>query len=205
METPLQIPGALPIIVLPGTVLFPHALLPLHIFEERYRAMLSASLGGPRIFGVASPAEWENPHLPVPDLAEVMGIGVIRACVGRPDGTSDLILQGLSRVRIVSELQAKPFRIVQIEPFLTRIDDPAETLALSDQLRQFSARFEKRGFHVPKKMHEYLSSVQDPEVIGDLMAATFLTDPNARQEILEEAELGERLKIIHKAIKDVIA
>ena len=205
MDTPLEIPSEIPIIVMPQAVLFPNSLLPLHIFEERYRAMLSTALNGPRIFGVAQNLEWGDPEQPVPDLAPIMGIGVIRACVGRPEGTSDLILQGLTRVQIVGETQSEPFRTVRIKAVPTEIGDTTQTQILADQLREQSRALRQRGYQMPQKMDQYLESVDDPEVIGDLMAAAFIQDPEIRQEILETSDLESRLEIVLAAIKDLTA
>src|SRR5258708_2198401 len=101
MDGSVTLPAQVPVMPLPGAVLFPHALLPLYIFEERYREMLDHALKHERMFSVAlikpDRHEWESPA----DFFDVGGIGLIRACVGRNDGTSNLILQGLERVRFV--------------------------------------------------------------------------------------------------------
>lgn len=201
----MEIPNEIPIIVLPQAVLFPNSLLPLHIFEPRYRAMLAASLGGPRIFGVAQTLEWADPALPVPDLAEIMGIGVIRACVERLEGTSDLILQGLTRVQIIGETQSEPFRVVEIESVSTDVTDSVQTRLLAAQLREQSRALRQRGYQMPPKMDQYLDSIEDPEVVGDLMAAAFVEEPDIRQEILETSDLESRLEIVLAAMRKMTA
>src|SRR5438046_3183984 len=96
------LPDQAPVMPLPNALLFPHALLPLYIFEPRYRDMLEHALGQHRMFSVAllkpKRSEWQSPD----DFFHVAGVGLIRACVGRPDGTSNLILQGLERVRFTA-------------------------------------------------------------------------------------------------------
>src|SRR5438309_5626404 len=97
--TTMKLPDQVPVMPLPGALLFPHALLPLYLFEPRYRQMLQHALGHHRMFCVAllKPhcADWRSPV----DFFHTAGIGLIRACVERGDGTSNLILQGLERVR----------------------------------------------------------------------------------------------------------
>jgi len=87
---------------LPGAVLFPHALLPLYIFEARYRKMLEHALRKHRMFCVTlvKPIcpDWDAPE----DFFHLATAGLIRACVERSDGTSNLVLQGLQRVRFTS-------------------------------------------------------------------------------------------------------
>ena len=78
---------ARPSMVLPGTQLFPNALLPLFIFEPRYRAMLAHALAGPRMFCVASVKPGVLEAADDDDLHSVSGVGLVRACVGKEDGT----------------------------------------------------------------------------------------------------------------------
>src|SRR5437660_4238951 len=102
MSSSVTLPKQLPVMPLPGAVLFPHALLPLYIFEPRYRDMLTHALAQERMFCVAlvrpDRGQWRTEN----DFCDVATIGLIRACVGRADGTSNLILQGLQRVRFAA-------------------------------------------------------------------------------------------------------
>jgi hypothetical protein len=80
---------------LSNAVLFPHSLLPLHIFEPRYRDLLEHSLDGDRMFSVALMKRGIDEAVGIDDLCPVAGVGLIRACVGNENGTSNLVLQGL--------------------------------------------------------------------------------------------------------------
>src|SRR5258707_5777025 len=102
MPSPVTLPKQLPVMPLPSAVLFPHALLPLYIFEPRYRKMLKHALTHHRMFCIAliKPhcAEWQS----AADFFHTAGVGLIRACVEREHGTSNLILQRLERVRFTA-------------------------------------------------------------------------------------------------------
>src|SRR5438094_10447943 len=106
---------------LPGAVLFPHALLPLYIFELRYREMLAHALAKERMFCVAllrpERAQWKSED----DFFDIGTIGLIRACVGRGEATSILILQGLHRGRFAVFVQLDPFPTAELETL--RSDD----------------------------------------------------------------------------------
>ena len=122
----LPLPPEAPVMALPNAILFPHTLLPLHIFEPRYREMLVYALEQHRMFcvalirpGVAEPA---GPG----DLFPVAGIGLIRVCVGSEDGTSNLVLQGLARVRLMDFLQETPFRIARIGKVRSEMQNKTE-------------------------------------------------------------------------------
>src|SRR5256886_4762365 len=110
MAVSVILPKRVPVMPLPGALLFPHALLPLCIFDPRYRKMLKHALAHHRMFCVAliKPhcTEWQSRA----DFFHIAGVGLIRACVERGDGTSNLILQGLERIRFRDFEQEAPFR-----------------------------------------------------------------------------------------------
>jgi Lon protease-like protein len=84
----IEIPTEVPVMALANAVLFPHSLLPLHIFERRYRDMLADSLDGDRMFSVALMKKGIEEAVEIEDLCPVAGVGLIRACVGNENGTS---------------------------------------------------------------------------------------------------------------------
>src|SRR2546421_11346132 len=114
-DATITLPDEVAVMPLPGAVLFPHALLPLHIFEPRYQEMLEHALQRDRMFSVAlikpSCPEWHAPE----DFFHFVTIGLIRACVGRGDGTSNLVLQGLHRVRFTRFEQETPFPAAKLD------------------------------------------------------------------------------------------
>src|SRR6187402_1701174 len=108
----MELPDAVPVMTLPSATLFPQALLPLYIFEPRYRRMLSDMLKTNRMFSVAM----QNPGRKRETPCQVAGLGLIRVSVGHQDGTSHLILQGLTRVELVETVRTKPYRVASIRP-----------------------------------------------------------------------------------------
>ena len=92
---------------LPNATLFPQALLPLYIFEPRYRQMLADALHSTRMFAVAMRRPGSSRETPLP----VAGVGLIRVSVRHKDGTSHLILQGLARVELEEAVRYKPYRL----------------------------------------------------------------------------------------------
>jgi Lon protease-like protein len=187
---------------LPGALLFPHALLPLHIFEPRYRQMLALSLREHRMFCVAlvmpQRAQWKSAS----DFFHVAGIGLIRACVGRGDGTSNLILQGLRRVRFTAFEQDAPFPVAYIEPLESTAIQSVETDALEAKLLELYARLKESGRQLPDKVDQYLSHLGDAEMLADLMAATFINDPLRRQQVLEELAVNQRLRLVIQYLRE---
>jgi Lon protease-like protein len=196
MEEIAIVPEQAPLMPLPGAVLFPHALLPLHIFEQRYRDMLAHALAHERMFCIAlvrpERAQWQTEK----DFFEVGTVGLIRACVGRVDGTSDLILQGLQRARFAGFLQLHPFPIAEIQTLPFETDTTVETEALAAKVLELYGRFKTVGRKLPDKIDRYLIGMTDFAMLADLMASTFIADVLPRQQILEELDLNARLRLV---------
>src|SRR5579859_4425383 len=111
----MKLPSEVPVMTLPNATLFPQALLPLYIFEPRYRKMLADSLSHERMFSVAMQKPGRKRETP----SVVAGLGLIRVSVGHQDGTSHLILQGITRVELAETVSYKPYRIQRIRPLET--------------------------------------------------------------------------------------
>jgi Lon protease-like protein len=202
MAESIVLPDEVPVMPLPGALLFPHALLPLHIFELRYRAMLEHALRAHRMFSVALVKQQRSEWKSTEDFFHLAGVGLIRACVGREDGTSDLILQGLQRVRFTGFEQSAPFPIARIEPLEAETTTSVETEALGAKVIELYSKLKTAGRQLPEKVDNYLSHLTDMEMLADLMAATFVNDPLRRQELLEELSLNRRLRLVIQYLRE---
>lgn len=200
----MKLPDRVPVMPLPGAVLFPHALLPLYIFEARYRQMLDHALHRHRMFCVAlikpSCPEWRAAE----DFFHLATVGLIRACVGRGDGTSNLILQGLQRVRFTGFKQEAPFPVAKIDIVESSDATTVETEALAEKVLELYSKLKRDGRKLPAKVDRYLSQVRDLEMLADLVASTFVSDPLRRQRLLEEASLNQRLRLLITYLRDEI-
>src|SRR5260370_6779595 len=205
MDESVILPEEVPVMQLPGALLFPHALLPLYIFEPRYRQMLQDALAHHRMFCVAliklHRAEWQTSA----DFFHTAGLGLIRACVERSDGTSHLILQGLQRVRFASFEQETPFPVARIDLVESCDATTVETEALGEKVLELYANLKSDGRQLPHKVDRYLSQLHDLEMLADLISSTFIYDPLRRQRGLEESSLNQPLRLLIKYLHDTIA
>ena len=179
---------------LPNAILFPQSLLPLYIFEERYRRMLADCLAGDRMFSVAllqkDAAKLSDEFKPY----DVAGLGIIRAAVGNDDGTSNIILQGVTRVRICGYEYDKPYPMAQIEPLETAAADGVEADSLAAKVAQLLEIRAKLNMALPDHVAKYLTGLKDADNLADLVSFTLLSDFYAKQEILETIDLRQRLQ-----------
>jgi Lon protease-like protein len=202
MASSTILPDEIPVMPLPGALLFPHALLPLYIFESRYREMLEHALNHHRMFSVAlikpEHTQWRTPE----DFFHIAGLGLIRACVGRSDGTSNLILQGLERVRFTGFEQANPFPIARIDTLESDSVSSVETEALAAKVLELYSKLKGDGRQLPAKVDQYLSDLGDPEMLADLVASTFISDALRRQRVLEELSVKQRLRLVIQYLRE---
>lgn len=212
----MQVPTEVPVMTLPNVILFPQAMLPLYIFEPRYRKMLVDALATHRMFSVAMRKPGSSRETP----ATVAGLGLIRASVTNKDGTSNLILQGLARVELVEAIRYRPYRVHRIRPLPST---PSSSLAVDALTRKVIELVEERlslGFELPFKTLAELGGVEpdlpdeqlaleafrevlrqltkqeDPEQLTDLVSATLLPSPKQRQRILETRDVEGRLRYL---------
>src|SRR5437762_613383 len=203
MTASVILPRQVPVMPLPGALLFPHALLPLYIFEPRYRQMLKHALAHHRMFCVAliKPhcAEWQSAG----DFFHTAGVGLIRACVERSDGTSNLILQGLERVRFRDFEQESPFPVATIDSLESDSVSSVETEALAAKVLELYSNVKSDGQRqLPPKVERYLSDLSHPEMLADLVASTFVSEPLHQQRILEELSINQRLRLVIQYLRE---
>ncbi len=202
MQNEISLPAALPVMTLPDTVLFPHALLPLHIFEPRYRRMLRDVLAADRIFVVAhldarvsAGDQFEPAH-------RVASAGIVRTCQKDADGTSNLLLQGLCRVEFTGTVREEPYRIVSVRPLASR---PGAAAAENGRLREklLSLLAVKREFGAPMSdaLAAFLRTVADPAVFVDLAAFGLCDDAAVKQTLLETLDTHRRLELFADRIR----
>ena len=108
MEMEITVPDDVPVMTLPNVAFFPQSLMPLHIFEPRYRKMLSDVLATNRIFAIAGLDQRQLGRSgAIEPQHRIAGIGIVRACQKNDNGTSNLLIQGLCRAEI-SEIISEP-------------------------------------------------------------------------------------------------
>lgn len=194
----MELPDEVGIMTLPNAILFPQALLPLYIYEPRYREMLKHSLESQRMFAVALSKSSSSPTL---TPHRVAGVGLIRACVDKPDGTSNLILQGVSRVRFTDFVQEKPFFVGRIEILSTEESDALEVEALSVKVLEIVGSMHDSGMIQAEGILKFLNEITDYDALADIVTYSFVDDVVAKQDILEALNLRSRLQKVIVALR----
>jgi Lon protease-like protein len=184
---------ALPVFPLPQVVLFPQAILPLHVFEPRYRAMLRDCVATHGAMAVAlllgSSREGQ-----LPPIATVAGVGIVIEHQPLADGRSNILLHGRARVRLEELPFVPPYRRARatiLEELPERVShaDRAALLACADafaaEVRHKNPEF---SFRIPPNL--------EPGVLCDYCAHHLVVDTVLRQRLLEELSPAERVRMV---------
>ena len=216
--TAVKLPREVPVMTLANATLFPQALLPLYIFEPRYRRMLQDVLDSTRMFCVAMQQPGSSRERPLP----VAGLGMVRVCVGHKDKTSHLILQGVARVELEETVRYKPYRVQRVRPLTTPPCNSAAADALLARVRELiqerftlglpfpflTKEISENNHHPPpvsaKEVISYIDSIPSPEQAVDLVSCAVLPGAEQRQSILEALDVETRLrKLIKFMVREI--
>lgn len=182
-----EFPDRTDLMILPWVSLFPGSLLPLYIFEERYREMTKAALVGNRMFAIAHTYDDTT-------IAPIGGLGVIRACVTNDDGTSNLVLQGLSRVEFSGfKNTPRPHANIRI------LRDDHDTSDLAELRSQITSNCEEliaEGLQTQNGFADYLHSSISDSAFADLIASTLISDSIHRRTLFETTDLQARMSLL---------
>jgi Lon protease-like protein len=183
---------------LPGLVLFPHALLPLHIFEPRYRQMTVDALASDRLVTMVQVREaiegapWSEP---VPIL-EVGCLGQIVKHEQLADGRYNIVLLGLTRVRLNREkATAKLYRIAEAEILEDQESRHPLERERGELIRLFRSVIEKRQ-RVDENLGALLDSPIPLGVLSDIIAHALRLPPTVKQTLLSETHVDRRVETL---------
>ena len=198
MHDVIHVPSQVPVMTLPNAVLFPHAVMTLHIFEERYRTMLEDVLSRDCLFAVAlldeGRAKLSDAFEPPCDTATV---GIVRACQKRNDGTSNLLLQGFSRVFIKEIVREEPYRLISVAPLksfpipgLDAVKGYREKIL---KLLRSRGKLDPDG---PEQVIEYLEKIEETEAFIDLASNILCREVKLKQKLLSTLETKKRYQLL---------
>jgi hypothetical protein len=200
-------PLVVPIFPLPDVTFFPNTVLPLHVFEPRYRAMVMDVLARDRRLAVVQlqPGFDQVTYLGKPAVHPVAGVGEIVSWERLASGRYNILLKGEGRIRIEGERPSDTlYRIVTAQ----KLEDVAPTTDVSAALARIRAAC-RRLLQVLERPLDLLDTPlaegQAPGVIADRIAAAVVPDPALRQELLETLDVTRRLERLGAALDQLVS
>lgn len=189
-----KLPETIPLIVLEECYLFPGCFLPLYIFEQRYRQMLDYALQTSRMFCVGIRSEGK--------ILPVTTAGLIRASKKQEDGTSHVMLYGVTRIRFTGWVQEEPFRIAKIEPIATECDlTPEEREDLKDRALTLLPPPTPETSEAMQVLRSTLCDMPCADLACDILSYHFVREPETMQALLAEPCLAKRYTLLHDELE----
>lgn len=200
-------PGTIvPVFPLPHVVFFPRTVLPLHIFEPRYREMIRDAASRDRLVAVAllKPG-WESDYDGSPPFHEVGTLGRIEDLEPLPDGRFNLKLHGLVRVAFGDVVSWSPYRRARVRPVPETGVPETETAVVARKLDLLASH--------GCLLREFAGDAAAPIVLDETVSfesavnaacAGLPVDASARQELLEESDLLARQGRVSEILTDLL-
>ena len=184
----LTIPKILPFMCLNGVYLINNCLLPLHIFEMRYRKMLDNVLDNSRIFGIA-PGE-----IKIGTSNKIYAsIGIVQACKKKEDGTSDLFLIGLSKVTIKKLYFNKPY----LQGEINLINNDSEKLDQNIEEKIIKILKEKKiGNDFYKSCIDSFQTLKSYDAKIDYAASIITESSKKREKIFNCIDIEKKITLL---------
>ncbi|MCG8608806.1 LON peptidase substrate-binding domain-containing protein [bacterium] len=199
----VKVSNEIPIFPLPNVVFFPKTLLPLHIFEERYRRMVADAISGPNRIGMALLKEgWDRDYFGNPAVHTIGCLGDIQHTEELDDGKYNIMLYGVCRVQILRFVQNEPYRIAQVKylkdiKFNEGFDEDVQAHSFIRMVREY---LKAMGV---KKHDEFLDfRNQSFESIVNQVATVLDLSILEKQSLLEKDALQDRFDKLRKILQE---
>ena len=189
---------------LPNSIFYPGTVLPLHIFEERYRKMVGDAIDSSQWIGmVLLQPGYEETYDGSPDINPVGCAGSLQQWNKHDDGKYDIVLRGQNRFRIVREVGDSLYRQAEVE-LLNDVNDHHPIDVSSDLYKQLIGKFHAFTSQLPLDNAQKVEmDLQDCKTLGEAVdrVAYFFDQPlHDRQHFLEELDVKKRYQQVHELI-----
>ena len=197
----------LPLFPLEDVVLFPHSMIPLYVFEARYRKMVRDVLAGNHLVAISLQLEKENvTEEGAPRVATIASVGELVLAQELPDGRFNLVVRGRARIGIDEELESdEPYRLIAAHEIP---DDPPEKSAELDEadttLRALVSGLAESIPDGGELLKHVAAAQESPAALANVMAASLIADARVRQHLLETTDVFQRLEQLSSEVVALI-
>jgi len=201
--------GALRVFPLHGVAVLPATPTPLHVFEPRYRALVRDALRSDRMLAVPQLLSAEGLRELHPPLRPLAGAGYIEHHREHEDGRFDIVIRGVARVRLAEELPSEAaYRTFRAEVAEDRWP-PGGRADLEPGLESLRQLVLELTTRLPPEsgapaLAEAVAQLKDASAAIDLVAAAAISEPEARQAVLEELDVSRRLARVVSEVAAVV-
>jgi Lon protease-like protein len=190
----VQLPSSVvPIFPMPGAFLFPHQVMPLHVFEPRYRQLIEDLLDGPGRLVIGTQLLARRDASGAPEVLDVAGFGEILRHQRLADGRFQVLVLGLARVRITEEPSDRLYRQVRCRPFVEIDAGAFEAEELTRRLRDATTARLKQPLPLPDSA--------PPGLLADLLLQTLRAPQAVVERAFVEPSVTRRARLVLQAAR----
>ncbi len=200
-----SIPDTLPVLPLRETVVFPMAVAPLVIGQERSVRLVDEAMRGNRLLAVVAQRSPAAPAQGPADLYELGTVAVIHQLLRAPDGSMRLIVQGLVRVRLGEFVQTEPYFLARVARAPEKEIHGVEVEALSLTVRDLFKRLASMIPELPAELAAAIDSLHDPREVVYQIASILSLSAEDRQNMLEMDSVGDKLRRLIELLQHEVA
>jgi ATP-dependent Lon protease len=198
-ETAAEIPGVLPrqlpVLPLKGTVVFPGAMAPLSIGEERSIRLIDDVVDSTNRMVVLVAARDAEAAEPGPELLHEVGtVAIVQRMLKVPDGTLRILAQGADRVRVGPYTATSPYLIAHVEPLPEQEAHGKKIDALARNIQGIFSRIIDLVPYLPDELELAVANIDNPALLSYIVAASMRFSTEEKQELLEATDLEHRLR-----------
>ena len=195
-----ELPDALPVLPLRETVAYPDTLSPLGVGQERSIKLVDDVLAANRMLVMVASREPEEDTPGPSQLYDVGVVGVVTRMMKIPDGSIRILVQGTQRVRIGDYVAEQPYLVARIDEMPDEVEGSPELEALTRNVQKTFSEIIEQIPYLPEELQLAVANLDDPSALSHLIAGALRIPTAEKQELLEEVDVGKRLRMLAKIL-----
>ncbi len=189
-----------------ATVLFPGAILPLHIFEDRYKLMMRHAVENGGLFGLSYRSDASIGEQTPPEIGSIGCLAKIHAVMPLDEGKMNVVSTGVVRYKVLSLQQEEPFLVARVSPFTDDLEPGAdlnrtfaEVAGMCREFLEAARALDESGALLGQDLPE------DPEAFSLLVSSALPIDNDSKQTLLEITSTRSRLSRLRHYVSSALS
>jgi ATP-dependent Lon protease len=194
----------IPILAIRNTVIFPVLAFPINVGREKSLKAVDKAMESDRLMGIVAQTDAKTED---PNTGELHGVGTavkILKSVKMPGNKLNVIIQGLSRIKILEYISTEPYLRARVEMIEEQDIKGVEVNALLMNLREQAQRIIELSPHIPSEASFLVKSIDNPAILSDIVASNLSVSVEEKQELLETLDVKDRMeKVVALLTKEI--
>ena len=186
----------IPLLAIRNTVIFPVLAFPINVGREKSLKAVDRAMENDRLMGIVAQTDAK---IEDPTTGELHSVGTavkILKSVKMPGNKLNVIIQGLSRIRIIEYVHTEPYLKARVEMIEEQEIKGAEVNALLMNLREQAQKIIELSPHIPSEASFLVKSIDNPAILSDIVASNLSVSVEEKQELLETLDVRQRMEAV---------